>query len=101
MIIKQTDEYTIHKKRSGRYEVVGQDKKNINGIDKSRILALEKLIEFTEPKKAKEEDSIDTSNNAPAAAPEATEKPAEESAPAAAPEATEKPAEESGEQKSD
>ena len=80
MIIKKTDEYTIYKKRSGRYEVIGLNKKNINGIDKSRILASEKLIEFTEPKKP-------------------AEQPVEESE--AAPEPAEQPAEESDEKKSD
>ena len=101
MIIKKTDDYTIYKKRSGRYEVIGSNKKNINGIDKSRILASEKLIEFTEPKKIEEQDSADTSNMEPAAAEETTEKPAEESKPAAAEETTEKSAEESEEKKSD
>lgn len=37
-VLKKTDDYTIYQKRSGRYAVVGANKKNINGEDKVKIL---------------------------------------------------------------
>lgn len=37
-VLKKTDDYTVYQKRSGRYAVVGTNKKNINGEDKVKIL---------------------------------------------------------------
>lgn len=42
--VKKTDTYTIFQKRSGRYAVLGKDKKWVNGDDKARILLDEALI---------------------------------------------------------
>ena len=43
-------EYVISKKRSGRYEVVTLKGKNVNGLDKARILVDAKLVQAGFPK---------------------------------------------------
>jgi hypothetical protein len=43
-VLKKTDDYTVYQKRSGRYAVVGADKKNINGEDKVKILVAEGIV---------------------------------------------------------
>jgi hypothetical protein len=48
--VKKTDEYTISKRRDGRYAVTGVDKKPINGEEKVRILVAEDLIKVNLPK---------------------------------------------------
>ena len=45
-VLKKTDDYTVYQKRSGRYAVVGADKKNINGEDKVKILVAEGLVKL-------------------------------------------------------
>lgn len=61
-IVKKTAEYTIYKKRSGRYGIESAAGKMLNGEEKVKILSQAKLIKLTAPKKKEE---------APAAAPEA------------------------------
>lgn len=58
--------YTIKKKRSGRYEVLAKNGKNINGLDKAKILVEHKLVK-TGLAKAKA-----TEESAPPAAPAAS-----------------------------
>jgi hypothetical protein len=48
-VLKQTDDYTVYQKRSGRYAVVGSDKKNINGEDKVKILVAEGIVKQALP----------------------------------------------------
>ncbi len=48
--IKKTADYSLFKKRSGRYAVKGKDKKLINGEEKQRILVAEKLVTLPTPK---------------------------------------------------
>ena len=62
---KKSD-YTIEKKRSGRYAVVGKDGKYVNGEEKTKILSKEGLIKLSKPGKKDEP------------APEAEAAPAEE-----------------------
>jgi len=50
--VKQTAEYTIFQKKSGRYAVKGKDKRYIRAEDKTRILLAEQLITQPEPKAA-------------------------------------------------
>jgi len=64
-VIKQTAEYTVSQKRSGRYAVTAADGSSINAEEKTKILLAEGLIKLTEPK---------------AVEPEAEEAPAEEAA---------------------
>lgn len=45
--VKQTENYTIIKKRSGRYGVKGSNKKWINGEEKAKILNAEGLIKLS------------------------------------------------------
>lgn len=73
--VKATENYTIFKKRSGRYGVKGSNKKWINGEEKAKILSEEGLIKLSV----------------------AAEKPAEEEAPVEEAAAEETPAEESAE----
>ena len=45
-VLKKTDDYTVYQKRSGRYAVVGANKKNINGEDKVKILVEEGIVKL-------------------------------------------------------
>lgn len=69
--VKKTAEYTILKKRSGRYAVRGAKKQWITGEDKVKILLAEKLIQAPEPKPVEEEASADDAPAEEAAADEA------------------------------
>ena len=80
-LIKKTDNYTIYKKRSGRYAVQNKDKKYLTEKEKVEILLTEKLIKISPSKKPVEE--------APAEAP-AAEAPVEEAPVEEAPAAEEK-----------
>lgn len=71
-VVKKTDDYTIVKKKSGRYGVKGKNKKWINGDDKAKILANEGLIKLTSKAPAPVEEE------APAQEASAEEAPAEE-----------------------
>lgn len=72
--VKQTENYTIFKKRNGRYSVQGKNKKWINGDEKAKILADEGLIKLSVAAPAPVEEAP-----AEEAAPEAEAAPAEES----------------------
>ena len=52
---KAKADYTLIKKRSGRYAVKGKDGKYINGDAKVEILLKEKKIKLAAPKPKKEE----------------------------------------------
>lgn len=58
-VVKQTADYTIYEKKSGRYGVMGADKKWVNGDDKVKVLLGEKLITLPEAKAAPPEESAD------------------------------------------
>ena len=45
--VKATENYTIFKKKSGRYGVKGSNKKWINGEEKAKILSTEGLIKLS------------------------------------------------------
>ena len=53
---KKTSEYTIYKRRDGRYAVRGKDKTMVHGDDKAKILLAEGLIKqsVANPNKAAE-----------------------------------------------
>lgn len=76
-IVKETNEYTIVKKRSGRYGVRGAGKKWINGADKIQILVQEGLIKAAVPSKEVQEAEAAAKAEAEAAA-EASEEAAAE-----------------------
>ena len=59
-VVKQTKDYTILKKRSGKYGVRSRNTW-VNGDEKVKILLAEGLIEAPAPK-AKEEDQEATEN---------------------------------------
>ena len=70
--VKKTGEYTIYKKKSGRYAVKGQDKRFVHGEDKVRILLAESLIEPPRPKgpapePVAESEAAETAADTPAA----------------------------------
>jgi hypothetical protein len=71
-LVKKTDNYTIYKKRSGRYAVQNKDKKYLTEKEKVEILLAEKLIKLSPSKK-------------PAAEAPAAEAPVEEAPAAEAP----------------
>ncbi len=64
-VVKKTGEYTVYKKKSGRYGVQGSNKKWINGEEKIKILLAEGLIKTTAPKPA-EAPAEETVEAAPA-----------------------------------
>lgn len=76
--VKKTAEYTILKKRSGRYAVRGAKKQWITGEDKVKILLAEKLIKAPAPKPVEEEPPAEEAAESEAAADEASEEAAEE-----------------------
>ena len=82
-LVKKTDDYTIYKKRSGRYAVKNKDKKYLSEKEKIEILLKEKLIKLS-PRKKPEEAAPAAEEAAPAA---------EEAAPAAAEEKKSEPKE--------
>ena len=53
-IVKQTEEYQIVKKRSGRYGVRGANRKWISGDEKVKILIAEGLLKAPAPKEEAE-----------------------------------------------
>jgi len=53
-LVKKTDDYTIYKKRSGRYAVKNKDKKYLSEKEKIEILLKEKLIKLSKQKKPSE-----------------------------------------------
>jgi hypothetical protein len=56
---KDAKEYTLIKKRSGRYAVMGKDGKYINGDAKTEILLKEKKIKKPAAKKKKTEEKTE------------------------------------------
>ncbi len=52
--VKTCGEYTIYKKRSGRYGVHNQKHQWVNGEEKSKLLAAEGLIKLTVAKPKEE-----------------------------------------------
>ena len=75
-LIKKTDNYTIYKKKSGRYAVKNKEKKYLSDKEKVEILLEEKLIKLS-PRKKPEEPAAEA---APAEEPAAEEPAAEEPA---------------------
>lgn len=63
---KKFQDYTIVTKRSGRYEVINKSGKNVNGLDKAKVLVEAKLVKTGLTKKAPPADA------APASEPAAT-----------------------------
>jgi len=58
-VVKKTNEYSVMKKRSGRWAVMGADNKFVNGDAKIKILVAEGLVEA--PKKAEEAEAAEAS----------------------------------------
>ena len=66
-LIKKTDNYTIYKKKSGRYAVKNKEKKYLSDKEKVEILLEEKLIKLSPRKKPEEPAAAEA---APAKEPE-------------------------------
>ena len=66
-VVVTNDEYTIYRRRDGRYAVEGADKRPINGDEKITILLANELISVAPPAAPKEEAAPEE------AAPEETE----------------------------
>ena len=69
--VKKTENYTIFKKRNGRFSVQGKNKKWINGDEKAKILADEGLIKLSvaAPAPVEEEAPAEEAAEAAEAAP--------------------------------
>ena len=91
-VLKQTDDYTVYQKRSGRYAVVGSDKKNINGEDKVKILVAEGIVKqaVAAPEPEVVEETVEEAATEEVAE-EAAEETPEEEAPAVEEVAAEEP----------
>ncbi len=94
--VTKTADYTIFQKKSGRYAVLGSDKKYINGDDKARILVEAGLVKVAVPAK---EEPVEEVAEAPAE--EAASEEAVEEGTDADEAAAEKPAAESAEDKAE
>ena len=65
-VVKQTDEYTVIKKRSGRFGVKNTSGKWINGEEKVKILIAEGLIKAALPAEEKASSDAPATDEAPA-----------------------------------
>lgn len=59
-VVKKAKEFTIFKKKSGRFAVKNSKSKWVNGEEKVKILSAEKLIKLTPPKKKEEAPAPET-----------------------------------------
>tara|TARA_Y100000780_G_scaffold232581_1_gene267331 strand:- start:26962 stop:27180 length:219 start_codon:yes stop_codon:yes gene_type:complete len=62
--VKATENYTIFKKKSGRYGVKGTNKKWINGDEKTKILSSEGLIKVSKPAEKPAEEATEEATEA-------------------------------------
>jgi hypothetical protein len=81
--VKKTENYTIFKKRNGRYSVQGKNKKWINGDEKAKILADEGLIKLSVAAPAPVEEAPAEEQSTESEAPAAQETAAEPAQPEA------------------
>lgn len=81
--VKKTENYTIFKKRNGRYSVQGKNKKWINGDEKAKILADEGLIKLSVAAPAPVEEAPAEEESTESEAPAAQETAAEPAQPEA------------------
>jgi len=64
-VLKETKEYTVYKKRSGRFAVKAADGKMLNGAEKVKVLQKEGVIKVLKSK-PKEEAPAEEETAAPA-----------------------------------
>jgi hypothetical protein len=81
-IVKETEEYQIIKKRSGRYGVRGANRKWISGDEKVKILIAEGILKAPEPKPEPEPEAADADTGGDADASADSDAGAEEEKPA-------------------
>ena len=96
-VVVTNDEYTIYRRRDGRYAVEGADKRPINGDEKITILLANELISVAPPAAPKEEAAPEEAEAAETEA-EAAEAGDAEPAAEAAEEAAQAPADEPSEE---
>jgi hypothetical protein len=77
-IVKETEDYQIVKKRSGRYGIRKSDRSWVTGEEKVKILLAEGLIKLTEPTKQPEPEEAPEDAGEEAAEEAAEEAPADE-----------------------
>ena len=82
-IVKETEEYQIVKKRSGRYGIRKRDRSWVTGDEKGKILVSEGLIKLTESTKEPEPEETPAEGEEAAEAAEAAEESGEETESAA------------------
>lgn len=59
--VKATENYTVFKKKSGRFAVKGANKKYINGAEKAEILVKEGLITLSKAAEKPAEEAAEES----------------------------------------
>lgn len=64
-LVKKTDEYSIFKRKDGRYAIQDAAKNAVNGDEKAKILAAEGLVTLSVPAPV-EEAPAETTEEAPA-----------------------------------
>ena len=106
-VVVTNDEYTIYRRRDGRYAVEGADKRPINGDEKITILLANELISVAPPaapkeEAAPEEEEAEAAETETEAAEAGDAEPAAEDAPEEAAQApADEPSEESAEASDD
>ena len=101
-VVVTNDEYTIYRRRDGRYAVEGADKRPINGDEKITILLANELISVAPPAAPKEEAAPEEAETAETEAEAGDAEPAAEDAPEEAAQApADEPSEESAEASDD
>ena len=97
-VVVTNDEYTIYRRRDGRYAVEGADKRPINGDEKITILLANELISAAPPAAPKEEAAPEEAEAAETEVEAAEEGDAEPAAKDAPEEAAQAPADEPSEE---
>jgi hypothetical protein len=97
-VVVTNDEYTIYRRRDGRYAVEGADKRPINGDEKITILLANELISVAPPAAPKEEPAPEEAEAAETEAEAAEAGDAEPAAEDAPEEAAQAPADEPSEE---
>lgn len=97
-VVVTNDEYTIYRRRDGRYAVEGADKRPINGDEKITILLANELISVAPPAAPKEEAAPEEAKAAETEAEAAEAGDAEPAAEDAPEEAAQAPADEPSEE---
>lgn len=65
-VLKETKEYTVYKKRSGRFAVKAADGKMLNGAEKVKVLQKEGVVKVLKAKPKEEAPAAEEAAETPA-----------------------------------